>query len=79
MVVFVVFFVTGCGRNPSVDERGTLDPAPSVYVRGGLCQHGDRCPDDPNGSVAHLSGRIANTTNGTRKDTAFGGRAQEVH
>ena len=79
MVVFVVFFLTGCDRNPPVDARGMLDPAPSAYVRGGRCQHGDRCPDDPNGSVAQLSGRIANDTKGTRKDTAFGGRVQEVH
>ena len=31
----MAFLVSGCDQNPRADARGVLDPAPSVYVRGG--------------------------------------------
>ena len=52
---------------------GVLDPAPSVYVRGGRGQHRDRYLDVPNRSVAQCPGQIANTRKSPREDAGFGG------
>ena len=45
---FVTFLLTGCDRNPWVDERGGLDPGLPAYMRGGRVQHRDCYLDDPN-------------------------------
>ena len=50
-----------------MDARGVLDPAPSAKLTGGRGRHRDSDLDDPNSSVARVSGRIANPSNKLRR------------